>query len=179
MPTDPKPPTAIDDPERRYFVSLLARLHSGREDREKALAELRSLDENGFLVLSGLLSHEDPDLRCDAAEALMRIAAQAALPLVAPLLKDRVAGVRWHVCGLLFQFGDSRATSNLASVITDDPDGNVRYFAVDALARIGDESALPALRMAQVRDEGTDREGRPIKDAAREAIEEIANRYMG
>jgi len=163
---------------RDHCRSLLSRLHNGKEERESAIAELQSGNQASVTqILSGLLSDENSDLRCDAAEALMRLNARATLMLVLPLLKDRVVGVRWHTCGLLFQFGDSRATPHLVSVVNSDRDERVRFFAVDALARIGDETALPALRNSEANDDGVDGEGRPIRIAASEAIEEILFRH--
>jgi HEAT repeat protein len=126
--------------------------------------------------LGGLLKGRDPDLRCDAAEALLRIDANQTLELVLPLLTDPISSVRWNTCGLLHDFGDQRAIPLLVAVLRNDPEADVRGMAAYALSEIGDPSALEALRQAAQSDDGTDYEGRRVCDAATDAIANILAR---
>ncbi len=49
-------------------------------------------------------------------------------------------------------------------------------MAAYALGEIGDRSALSALRKVAQSDDGTDHEGRRVRDAATEAIERVLAR---
>jgi hypothetical protein len=61
-------------------------------------------------------------------------------------------------------------------LLTEDESGDNRYIAAWALGAVGAPSALPALQHAAASDDGTDREGRPVRDAALEAIDLILSR---
>jgi HEAT repeat protein len=61
-------------------------------------------------------------------------------------------------------------------VLLNDPEADVRLMAAYALSEVGDGSALSALRQAAELDDGTDREGRRVRDAAAEAIERVVAR---
>jgi HEAT repeat protein len=56
--------------------------------------------------------------------------------------------------------------------LLSDEDSTVRYFAVDALGRIGDRRALPALEKLAA-TESAHHYGRSVRDAAQEAIKRI------
>jgi HEAT repeat protein len=118
----------------------------------------------------------DVSIRCDAAEALVRIEAQTGVDLVIPLLSDFDSSVRWHTCGLLHDFGDERAVKPLIKVLLEDSEGDVRLAAAYALEKIGDATALPALQWAQQYDQGADYEGRLVSEVAAEAIRGILAR---
>jgi HEAT repeat protein len=154
---------------------MLHTFEPGKHD--KAIAELLSLERKStFDVLAGLLDNVDVDIRCDAAEMLMRIDAKRGEPLIISLLLDSDPNVRWSVCGFLYDFGDKHATSGLVNVLLNDTEADIRFFAADALGRIGDHSAIPSLRQAVQFDQGKDGEGRRVGDAAAEAIKQIETR---
>jgi HEAT repeat protein len=164
--------------DARRVTSLLAEFHSFEPDsREKAIAALKALDREAVIgELVGLLNSRDLELRCDAAEALLRIDSDQTIDLVLPLLADPESTVRWATCGLLHDFGDQRAIPLLVPVLLNDPEADVRLMAASALSEIGDHSALPALRQAAQLDDGEDHEGRRVRDAAAEAIGNISAR---
>jgi HEAT repeat protein len=166
-------------PENKDVVALLRSFHSFEaEQREHAISALQSLDKESTVeILVKLLKDSDPDLRCDAAEALVRIDSKQGTETILPLLSDPDPAVRWNACGLLFDFGDERATPYLVRVLMEDPEAGVRFFASDALGNVGNLSALSALRHATQVDAGQDREGRRVSDAAREAIQSIQKRH--
>ncbi len=161
-------------------TSWLAELHIFEPGaREKAIATLKALDRGAVIrELVGLLNSRDLELRCDAAESLLRIDSDQTIDLVLPLLTDSESTVRWNTCGLLHDFGDQRAIPLLVPVLLNDPEADVRLMAAYALSEIGDHSALTALRQASQSDDGTDYEGRRVRDAAAEAIESILAREV-
>lgn len=163
--------------DSQRITSLLSEFHSFEPGaRERAVLALQQIDrEPSIGIMAGLLTSPDPELRCDAAEGLLRVDPKRTLDLVLPLLADPNSAVRWNTCGLLHDFGDARAVPSLISVLTNDSEADVRLMAAFALETIGDTSALPALRRAAQLDEGTDREGRRVCDAATEAIEKISS----
>jgi len=169
---------ARDPMSTRVVEGLLADLHAPDPTaREQAKAMLQTLDRGAMVEeLGRLLGSRDPELRCDAAEALLRIEADQAIEQVLPLLRDPDSTVRWHTCGLLRDFGDPRAIPVLVPVLLTDPEADVRLMAAYVLSEIGDRSALPALRQVAELDDGTDYEGRRVRDAATEAVESITAR---
>jgi HEAT repeat protein len=164
--------------DTRRVTSLLAELHSIEPGaREKAIATLEALDRGAVIrELVSLLNRRDLELRCDAAESLLRIDSDQTIDLVLPLLADPESTVRWATCGLLHDFGDQRAIPLLVPVLLNDPEADVRLMAAYALSEVGDHSALSALRQASQLDDGEDYKGRRVRDAAAEAIVNILAR---
>jgi HEAT repeat protein len=162
----------------RRVASLLAEFHRLEPGaREGAVLALKALDRGAVIrELSHLINDRDPESRCVAVEALLRVDAGQAIDLVLPLLADPISTVRWNTCGLLHDFGDRRAIPSLVSVLLNDPEADVRLIAAYALGEVGDRSALPALRQVSESDDGTDHEGRRVRDLAAEAIESISAR---
>lgn len=174
MPNHSDQPNNYWQQVRRLFEKLHT---SDRAGRDALINELRKLDRPLLLsVLAEMLPDPDDEARCDTAEALLRIDPEAGVPLVLPLLEAPQDFVRWHVCGLLHDFGDERAVEPLTKVILNDPDGDVRHIACYALGKIGASRALPALQWVQQNDRGTDYEGDPVSRMAEEAIESILAR---
>jgi HEAT repeat protein len=159
-------------------VLLKTMYHEFDEDvREAALGKWERIDKSALrLELNKLLNDDDGDIRCDAATALLEMAAGGNLPQVLPLLSDGDKDVRWHICGLLMDFGDSRAEDSLANLLLHDPIADVRFIAASALGKCGTEASIAALESASSNDSGVDREGRSIKDECAESIRMIRAR---
>jgi HEAT repeat protein len=152
--------------------ALLAQRHTGKWD--SALSELLDIDKPLLIdALTRLLSDNDSGIRVSVAEAFLRIDPEVGMLLVVSLLKDPRDHVRWYVCGLLHDFGDSRATEYLIELVQTDPDADVRYVACYALSELGDRRSLEVLWRVQQNDLGTDYEGRRISEMAEEAIQRI------
>lgn len=168
------------DSMRLAILTLLRSLHSFEpSERENTISVLQSLERTSSIqTLLMLLQDADPEVRCDAAEALLRIDSQTTLEAVMTLLSDTDDGVRWHACGLLYDFGDERATPDLISILLNDPEPDVRLFAAQALGRIGNLTAIEALRQALEFDTGEDHEGRRVSNGANEAIDAIQQRHQ-
>jgi HEAT repeat protein len=91
------------------------------------------------------------------------------------LLNHLDANVRWWTCELLCAVTDGRATSQLCSVLLNDPASHVRLSAALSLGGTCDPTAIPALKRAAETDKGEDWEGRTVAGAARQAIERITS----
>jgi HEAT repeat protein len=155
---------------------LIAKM--GTLEREQAIEEFDRLDRGAaFLALAQLLDDRDANTRGWAVEMLFRIDADAAVPLVLPRLHDKDAGIRWYVCGFFTQFLDRRAVADLIELVVNDPEPSVRVIACDALASIGDASALPALAHAKEVDEGVDELRCSVRVAASTAIKCILDEW--
>ena len=162
----------------RRVTSLLASLRGIESGvREQAIATLKALDRDAVIrELRDPLNNRDLDSRSDASEALLFIDADRTIDRVPPFLTDPGSAVRWNTCGLLHDFGDRRAIPLLVQVLLNDPEGDVRWMAAYALEEIGDHSTLSALRQVSQSDDGTDHDGRRVRDAAAEAIARILSR---
>jgi HEAT repeat protein len=143
-------------------------------DREQAIAELRRLGPAQLRdALAGLLSADDPELRCQAALAAVLTGIPDAQTLILPLLEDASSTVRWHTCGLLYDHGDERAVEALVRRLESDTDPQVRVIAADALGEIGSPAAVPALKEAVARDHEVDQLGFTPSGSAQAALAAI------
>lgn len=148
-------------------------LHSPGEERDRVLRLWQEHDWHAVSAkLQEFITDPDPDTRGHAAEALVRINREAAIEAVLDLFNDPDPGVRWHLCGLMYDRGDNRATNRLVSVLRHDSEPFVRLIAADALGKIRDPAALLHLEHAAQHDHA-EWQGRTVADAARAAIERI------
>ncbi len=116
---------------QQQIAQLIALQHMSRREQERdaLIADIRKLNRATVLgVLIEMLHHPDGEVRCDYAEALMRIDPITGTPIILPLLKDTVDYVRRHICGLLHDAGDERAVAPLIDIILHDPEGDVRHI---------------------------------------------------
>ncbi|MGI0015289.1 MAG: HEAT repeat domain-containing protein [Nitrososphaera sp.] len=162
---------------RGEIITLLGDLHGDSlEHREVITQRLKGLDRQSAIIeLRELLAHPEPNLRCDAAEALLLIDAPSTVGFVLPLLKDPVDFVRWNVCYWLSEYPNSQAVEPLTAVLLHDQDSNVRFMTAIALGVIGDIRAVPALKWANANDFGLDHEGDSVSNAAAQALKKIGS----
>lgn len=159
------------------IIRILTELHSmSKPSRAIAINRIKGLDQQKIDVILTLLQDQDEEVQCDAATALFLISPTKYQEAILPLLRDPQGNVRWHIAGLLHDFGDSRATEILGEVALKDPDVEVRYNACLALSSVGDVRALPALKQVIEHDEGADYEGRLVSEAAQDAYDKILSR---
>ncbi len=177
-----KPPanTASNPVSDRQVRALLRKLSgpgfAGREDRALAIKQLKSFGcARAYPTLLRLLNHRDLDVRCNAAEAILGINAQHGLPHVLPLLRARSKTLRWSVCGLLHDFGDSRALAPLIERLQIDRDAQNRGTSAYALGGIGLLQAIPALVQTEQLDHEIDIMG--IHRVAR--LQRLSVRFCG
>ena len=161
--------------DQAQVVNLLSNVFDGTFNKwDKTIAILRSRESKRTLPhLEDLLNGPDPDLRCNAAEALIALDPSSAVPKVLHLLRDEVTYVRFNLCIMLCDYPDSRAVESLIETLLHDPDSNTRYHAAVALGKIRDKRAVEALQWAEANDSGKDYEDDPVSRAARRALGKI------
>jgi GNAT superfamily N-acetyltransferase len=164
-------PASISKTDVKFLVSSMREWPGLKQEIEDFFLEVdpayavRCLDE--------LFHGPDPEIRSDAVELLVFLKGPESFPLIEECLQDDDVGFRCAGCSFLAELDCPEAVPRLIRVLREDPCDWVRYSAVDALELCGDMSAIPALKQAAKNDRGTDYEGRPIRDRAREAIRRI------
>jgi HEAT repeat protein len=119
------------------------------EDRNLAIDELRTLGLEPLIVL---LAEPDPQMRIQAATAAIMTYTVCGQVMILPLLHDPDSNVRWHVCGLMHDFGTAQAVPALVERLRTDSTASVRVLAADALGRIAEREPLPSLAVAALRE---------------------------
>jgi HEAT repeat protein len=148
------------------------------EERERGIAEMCAAGADRlFPLLIPKLRSQDPEVRCAACEAVLRIDASRAIALVLPLLDDPEVIVRWQACGCLHDFGDERAIDPLIRVLQCDSDAQVRGTAAYSLGGIGSPAAIPALLAAMESDHEFDEQGHSASSCAASALDDILDTH--
>jgi HEAT repeat protein len=91
------------------------------------------------------LRSDDALIRTEASDALLAMK-DVARPYVPELLKDQDAGVRILACVFVRDMPSAVAASLCCDLLDSEPEANVCAAAVEALAEIGESSALPVLK---------------------------------
>ena len=162
----------------RRLYQLLRRLsgygYIDEGDRNRAIHEMQeSQPEKLFPLLTQLLKHRHLDVRCHAAESILRLDKTRGAEVVLPFIHDRSKTLRWVICGLLHDFGDSRAVPALIERLKVDPDPQIRNTAAYALGGIGSFQALHALVEAEQNDHEFDMHGHSASSVSTSAISDI------
>jgi HEAT repeat protein len=123
-----------------------------REALFSALASIAT-PESVDTVLPFLRS-DDALIRTEALDALLAMK-EVAWPFVPALLTDRDASIRTQACVLVRDMPRQVAASLCCDLLDSEPEPNVCAAAVEALAEIGESSALPALMRCADRFRGT------------------------
>ena len=100
------------------------------------------------------LRSDDANLRTGACDALAAMK-DAAWPQVAELLRDPDADVRVLACELVRNMPSEQAVPHFCNLLDVEPHANVCAAAIDALAELGREEALPALARCRERFRAT------------------------
>ena len=121
-----------------------------------------------------------PDNILAAMQRLVEIGDAAIEPLIDALLNQNESRIfRSRVAGTLAMIGDPRAIRPLVQTLSD-PDAGVRWSAVQALAEIGDESAIGSLERLAAAETGvvsiTPTLHFSVRDVAQKAISQILAR---
>jgi HEAT repeat protein len=101
-----------------------------------------------------LLRSDEASLRVAALDAL-RIMVRGQDELLPPLLHDTDVDVRILSCDLARALPDGRATALLCDVLRSEPDPNVCAAAVEVLAEVGRDDALPVLAVCAAKFSST------------------------
>src|SRR5262245_39810419 len=167
-------PANISKADIKFLVSSMYQPANWKEEIKDFFLDVDPAQ--AVQCLDELFHGSDPDIRSNAVEMLVFLEGSKALPWIEECLNDDDVGFRCAGCSFLAEVDSPETIPRLVRCLREDPSDWVRYAAVEALERCGDKSALPALRQAAKSDQGTDHEGRPIRDAAREAIKQITAR---
>ena len=113
-------------------------------EAEVAAAAQDTLNPRVVASLVRALSDSTAAVRKEAAEALGRLKAVAAVPGLIRGLNDEDASVRQTLVRALARIEDDRAADGLIAALND-PSRQVRNYAAEALGRLGIRRAAPAL----------------------------------
>jgi HEAT repeat protein len=128
-------------------------------------------------VLQSIFYREHDDVvKSRTFHAITSVQAFDTVQFLLNLLNLSSYGWRAAYCEELSRFHDVRAIAQLCEILLDDPDPNMRYTAAKSLAEVGDSTAVEALEYAQANDTGTDFEGFPVAEMAKQALQQIRNR---
>ncbi len=133
--------------------------------RNSAIVILRSLGSISIPFLYNLLKDKDDDVRKFSLDLLGEIRDNVLIDKIVPLLKDHNSNVRGSAVKALGMIGRKEALPFLTEALTDEE--WVAFSAIEAIAQIGDESALDSL--FSVLSSGAE----SLRIAAIEAIGEI------
>jgi HEAT repeat protein len=161
------------------IVKLLQKWEKGlQQENAPELQVLRQYDLNTTCdALSVILTFADVDLRLTALDALPHVVPREEMTgLLTGCLADPRSSVRWTACKVFQRYPDPQIIPILIHLLERDDNPTIRFMAADLLCEFGDERALAALSKAAENDTGKDYEGRPVADAAREAIASIQER---
>ena len=138
------------------------------EVRRNVAQALGQFEETATIEpLTAMVKDRDAEVRANAIEGLHHFENMSLVPIFVAALKDSSAHVREHAADALGNFDELRTAPRALIDALSDPNRDVRRSAAGALANIGDEAAVPALKKL-VSD--TDTETR--RDAV-EALKEI------
>ncbi len=163
----------------REIVKLLQKWEKDLEqENAPELLELRQYDLKTICeTVSAIFMFAEAELRLTALDALPYIVPREEMTgLLLSCLSDPRSSVRWSACKLFQRYPDPQITPTLIHMLETDENPTVRFMAADLLCEFGDERALDALLNAAENDPGKDYDGRPVADAAREAIASIQER---
>jgi HEAT repeat protein len=146
------------------------------QEFNEALRVLLSLPREDAVQIAEDLTRESvEEYRCRGLAAMAKIAPERAEALAIHSLSDVDPLVRVNAIDVLRRLGSRRSVRSIAELLGNDPDDLVRSWAAFALGEIGDTSVLDVL-IAALGDEGTDHEGRPIRETAEQSIAKLRSR---
>jgi HEAT repeat protein len=110
------------------------------------LGELRTSTAAAELMTR--LSDRDAEVRAAAAEALGELGESTATDLLIAAMADEENWVRYRVARALGKIGDTAAVEPLLAALGLRPEGELRWYLIDALAELGDGRPVPELMAA-------------------------------
>jgi beta-lactamase regulating signal transducer with metallopeptidase domain len=154
----PAPPVVASPPARTSVGSR----HPAPVANANRPSPMPAASDSSAVVAALVRALDDsvPAVREDAAYALGRLDAQAAIPrLAVTLARDPASRVREMAAWALGQIGDHGGGATLGAAARRDSSDAVRAMAAWALGRVGDPATAPDLEIV-LRDRSTDVRGR-------------------
>lgn len=145
---------------RKILIDDLAAIGSNNADKAVSL-------------VAELLRDAEGEIRCEAAELMLRVEGEHGLPHVLPLFDDPLDWVRWNVLGQIARYGDDSVVPALIEKLGTDTDPGVRGQAAFALGHISSPEAIPALITALETDKEFDQLGHSPSSISATALDDI------
>lgn len=137
---------ALGDFEEEKIIKALIRAFKDVEDvRFYVARDLGKFGKTAVPFLIETLQDPDESMRRDAAWMLGNIGDERTIHPLTEALKDKDEEFRFHVARNLGKFEEPAMPYLLGAL--EDPDEHVRRYAAWILGVIGDERAVPALKM--------------------------------
>lgn len=137
-----------------YINHLISQLNSYWNDNDAYMNAVESLSRMGHVVVPFLIQAlNEKDLWLGAVEILVRIGEPSIYPLIQVLHKPVVGNFAFEA---LVQIG-SLSVEPLIEILLD-PSYIVRYWAIEALAEIGDSRSIPHLKISLIDSDEDTRE---------------------
>lgn len=156
----------LEDKEEIGSLAALLR-DSDKGVREQATAALARSGQQGFAIISGLITDTDWKVRYRACEALGLMHEMNAVPFLIRALDDEKDHVRYMAAKSLGLIGDHHAIRALIGRINDE-NKFVRKIIAGSLGKLGGNASVEALQK-QLGIEQSDE----VKKAIRESISRI------
>jgi HEAT repeat protein len=164
----------MDQRIKKHLERLVQPSMDRLQHRAMVLDELREMEAEKVLpILRRFLSDYDGEIRCEAATLLLLLGGASELSCVVGLFDDREDWVRYHVVGLMDNFGNESIIDALSKVLKSDSDPGVRGQAAFALGKIGSPRSIPSLLDSLERDHELDQLGYSPSFVAATALDEI------
>jgi HEAT repeat protein len=136
---------AAEHPHTAAALAAALRQETNARIREAMFTSLvRIGTRDSIVTILPLLRSSDSALRTAALDAL-RSSPIAAHELLSELLSDIEVDVRILSCELARNLPSEEASRSLCALLEREPEVNVCAAAIEVLAEVGDQSALPAL----------------------------------
>jgi HEAT repeat protein len=134
-------------PLQREIENQRRRLTTGEiEERRDALMRLGNLKRPEAARIAAIgLNDAAPIVRVAAMHAILSLPEPQSVPLLIPLLQDKLEFVRREAAYVLGETHGRKAVPSLVSVLVSDKESSVRAAAALALGEIRDESAAQPL----------------------------------
>jgi len=137
---------ALGDFEEQKIIKALIRAFKDVEDvRFYVARDLGKFGKTAVPFLIESLKDPDEDIRRDAVWMLGNIGDERAIHPLTEALKDKDEEVRFHAARNLGKFEEPAVPYLLGAL--EDPDEHIHRYAAWILGVIGDERAVPALKM--------------------------------
>lgn len=135
----------------KYGMKQFADTVAGYRDEQNWMVQYSLIGILAFIrapnadsVIAQLLETENPSVRREALEALIRLRSKKAAPLLVSQLADGNALNRYAALHRLAEIGALEMAPEIAKLLRD-PDENNRYWAIDTLARLDARSQTGSL----------------------------------
>jgi HEAT repeat protein len=147
------------------------------EDSSLLMQELATgIYGDPFRCLMIYMQSSDVYERTYAFDILMQFDIDRAIPIVLPLMNE--SDRQFSLCYWIAQLGGpSSAIEPVIHILQTGIDAGTRVMAATALAQIGDERAIQALKIAMQHDFTLDSGGHSVNSVAPDAIHAIRTRF--